>query len=377
MKEEMLVICAAQMQQMQYRLSKIDFGDSDRNHLRDELCAMANVLHSRSVKGLNNSERDKNKLFYESLMKWMHFLITSDTTNIPTQMSFVLKKILYAWLGKGLDNLVVVFVEGDFSVTRFKKDPMGTSLFEADTGIKFSKDPVFVKIPHFYQEDMLFNIALFHELGHIVDEQLNIFYDVKESIVKVTSGDVNKRIIREYFPILNVGRTFDEGIIVSYIKEYIADLFAAQYVGSYIVEYLDYLGERTRISDSKTHPHLDERRKLVTNFISCMNSPTHSTSNFLLQYIMNSFSDAGKGNLCIRWKTIQGDELLNDHPITLTCQDDLFSLLKHAWDVIYGGVKTVEAARSIPLNTMSHFDFYNSINKRVLESVSNYMTNNH
>ena len=151
MKEEMLVICAAQMQQMQYRLSKIDFGDSDRNHLRDELCEMADVLHSRGVKGIKNSERDKKKLFYEGLMKWMHFLITSNTTNVPTQMSYVLKKILYAWLGKGLDNLVVVFVEGDFSVTRFKKDPMGTSLFEASTGITFSKDPVFVRIPHYYQ----------------------------------------------------------------------------------------------------------------------------------------------------------------------------------------------------------------------------------
>lgn len=376
MKEEMLVICAAQMQQMQYRLSKIDFGDSDRNHLRDELCEMADVLHSRGVKGIKNSERDKKKLFYEGLMKWMHFLITSNTTNVPTQMSYVLKKILYAWLGKGLDNLVVVFVEGDFSVTRFKKDPMGTSLFEASTGIKFSKDPVFVRIPHYYQEDMLFNIALFHELGHIVDEQLNLFYDVKESVIKATSGDVNKRIIREYFPILNVGRTFDEGVIDSYIKEYIADLFAAQYVGKYIIEYLDYLGEQTRIPDSKTHPHFDIRKKMVDDFINCENSKTRNTSNFLLQYIMESFAGAGKGNLTIRWKLIQGDDLLNDRPVVLADLDDLFSLFKHAWDVVYGGVNAVETARNIQLNTMSHYSFYDSLNKCVLDSVTQFMDSN-
>lgn len=376
MKEEMLVICAAQMQQMQFRLATIDFGDSDRNNLRNELCAMANVLHSIKLKGLNNNERDRTKLIYEDLTRWMYFLISSKVTNVPEQMVFVLKEILHTWLGDELDNLIVVFVEGDFSVARFNKNAMGASVFEAKTNVGFSKEPVFIRVPHLYQDDMLFNIALFHELGHIVDMQLNLSYDVKENVLRAASGDLNKRIVREYFPILTAIRSIDEEVITSYIKEYIADLFAAQYVGSYIVEYLDYLGERTRVSDSKTHPHLDERKEMVDDFINCMNSRAHNTSNFLLQYILDSFYDASKGNLCVRWKTIQGDELLNNHPITLTCQDDLFSLFKHAWDVICEGVNNIERVRNIPLNTMSHFDFYNSINKRMLESISNYMANN-
>jgi hypothetical protein len=306
-------------------------------------------------------------------MKWMHFLITSNATNVPTQMSFVLKKILYAWLGKGLDNLVVVFVEGDFSVTRFKKDPMGTSLFEASTGIKFSKDPVFVRVPHSYQEDMLFNIALFHELGHIVDEHLNLYFDVRENVLSSVSGNVDKSIIRKYFPILNAKRSLDTEVLTSYIKEYIADLFAAQYVGTYIVEYLDYLGERTRNAESRTHPHLNERRKLVEDFITCMNSSTHRTSNFLLQYIMESFNGTGKGELAIRWKFIQGDDLIKGSPVILTNLDDLFSLFKHAWDVVYGGVNAVETARNVQLNTMSHYSFYDSLNKCVLDSVTRFM----
>ena len=375
MKEEMLVICAAQMQQMQLRLAGIDFGDTDRNNLRDNLCDIANILHSKSVKGMSDNDRNKKKLLYEDLTRWMHFLIISRVTTVPDEMNYVLKKMLRSWLGNGLDNLVIIYVEGDFSV-QSDRDAMGVSVFETASGMSFTKDPVFIRIPHFCQDDMLFNIALFHELGHIVDARLNLFYDVTENVKKATSGDVDKRLIREYFPILNTTRSFNIGILISYIREYIADLFAAQYIGNYIVEYLDYLGAQTRVPDSKTHPHLDKRRQMVTDFFNCMNSRTHSTSNFLLQYILDSFSGSGKGDLTIRWRDISGNNLLNDHPVALADINDLFSLFKHAWDVIFGGVNAVERARGISVNTMSHFDFYNSFNVRIKESISIFKANN-
>lgn len=376
MKEEMLVICAAQMQQMRLRLAGIDFGDPDRNNLRDQFCSMANVLHSKSLRGLNNDQRKHTKLLYEDLMRWMHFLISSKMTTVPEEMNYVIRKLLRAWIGVGLDSLVLVFVEGDFSVTRFNKNAVGASVFEIATGVKFAKDPVFIRIPHFYQDDMLFNIALFHELGHIVDTQLNLFYDVKEDVKKAVGGDMDKRIIREYFPILNANHSYNEGILVSYIKEYIADLYAAQYVGNYIVEYLDYLGEKTRQTDSKTHPHFDKRKQVVTDFLDCMTSRTHSTSNFLLKYIMDSFGGSGKGDLAIRWRTISGNDLLHGNPVALTDIDELFSVFKHAWDVVYSGVNAVEAARGIALNSLSHYDFYNSFNVRIKESISAFKANN-
>lgn len=82
---------------------------------------------------------------------------------------------------------------------------------KAATGVRFTKDPVFIRIPHFYQDDMLFNIALFHELVHIVDAQLNLFYDVKENIKNDVGLDMDKRIIREYFPILNATHSYKRG----------------------------------------------------------------------------------------------------------------------------------------------------------------------
>ena len=112
---------------------------------------------------------------------------------------------------------------------------------------------------------------------------------------------------------------------------------------------------------------------MVDDFINCVNSKTRNTSNFLLQFIMTSFAGAGRGNLTIRWKLIQGDDLLYDRPVVLADLDDLFSLFKHAWDVVYGGVNAVETARNIQLNTMSHYSFYDSLNKCVLDSVTQFM----
>ena len=380
MREEMLVICAAQMQHMQQKLAPLDFGDVDRNNLRDQLCGMAKVLHSRTLKGLNAKQKDDTKNFYEDLTRWMHFLLTSKATYVPEEMRFVLDTILSVWLGPGLSKLTLVYVEGDFSVVQGNKNPLGITVFEDVTGIAFTKEPVFIRIPHFYQEDMLFNIALFHEIGHVVDAQLNIFYDVKESVKKtIKSGagyDCSKTLMRLYFPVLYKSGRLDERILVSYIKEYIADLFAAQYVGPYIIEYLDYIGAQTKIDDSKTHPHFDQRKLVVMDFLNCMNTKTHSTSNFLLKFIMDSFSGAGRGELIIRWKNIPGDDLLKGNTVPISNVDDMISIFKHTWDVIYMGVNAIENARKIPLNTMSHFDFYDSFNKRVMESIATFRVNN-
>ena len=368
----MLVICAAQMLQMQQRLAAINFGDTDRNNLRDELCTMANTLHSNSIKGLKPDQRDSLKLLYEDLTRWMHFLITSSTSIVPEEMVFVLREILRSWLGAGLDNLVVVFVEGDFRVTRFNKNAVGVTVFETASGVRFTKDPVFIRIPIFYQEDMLFNIALFHEIGHVVDAQLNLFYDVKESVKYSTGGDCGKALIRMFFPLLSRTGVFDETVLISYIKEYIADLFAAQYVGPYIIEYLDYIGTQTRVDDSKTHPHFNQRQQMVMDFLNCMSLKKHTTSNYLLKFIMDSFSGSGKGDLMIRWRDIAGDDLMNGNMVPIACIDDMLSIFKHTWDVIYKGVNAIEKARKIPINTLSHFDFYNSFNKRVMESIATY-----
>lgn len=90
---------------------------------------------------------------------------------------------------------------------------------------------------------------------------------------------------------------------------------------------------------------------------------------------MDSFSDAGRGDLSIRWTNIAGDDLLNNHPVALSGIGEVISIFKHSWDVIFSGMSTVERARALPPNTLSYFDFYDSFNKRVMESIAAFRIN--
>ena len=376
MKEEMLIICAAQMYQMRQRLSVIDFGDAGKNILRDEFCEMARVLHSWPIKGLDPKERLKRKQDIEELSTWMHLLMSSNFIVLPSEMEYVIRLLLQSWIGIGVNDLTLVFLEGEFGVTRFNKDKLGVYQIGAKYGVNFTKDPVFVGVPRYYKEDILSNIALFHEIGHIVDNQISLVTDVKNEIEKETGKDCGKRIIREYFPLLNKSGVWDEGIILNHIKEYIADLFGAQYLGEYIIEFVDFVETVKSADGTRNHQPFENRKQVVNDFLSCMKTQSHTTSNHLLQYVMQSFHDSGRGDLCIRWHAIKGDDLLNDRPIKIACNDDMYSLFRHVWDVVFAGVNAVENVRQLPANSLSHFGFYDSYNKRVMESIATFRVNN-
>lgn len=369
----MLVVCVAQMYQMRQRLSSIDFGDVGKNTLRDEFCSMADNAHAWKIRGLTPNEKAKRKAEIEELTKWMHLLISSKSPALPTEMEFVLRCLLAQWIGNNINDLTLVFLEGEYKVRRFNKDAIGYRLFGTTFGVNFTKDPVFIGIPRECKEDLLSNIALFHEMGHIVDTQISLMTDVKDSIIKSTNKDYSKRIIREYFPKLFNDKVFDESILVSYIKEYIADLFSAQYLGNYIIDYLDFVETGKKTDDSPTHPPFEKRKKVVEDFINCMTLSNQVTSNYLLKYIIDSFHFSGKGDLCIRWSPISGNSFLMGSPVTLTNNDELFSVFKQVWDVVYLGVTQVEKARHLPPNTLSHYAFYDSLNSTVKDSISCFM----
>jgi len=370
MKDEVMAICAAQMYQIRNRLAAMDFGDIDKNALRDSLCAMADVIHGSNLKGLNTQQQLDKKCEIEQFTEWMFYLMSSRNLMIPLEMEFVVRELLRFWLGHSLDQLVLVFVEGSFAVTRFNKIPIGISSLEARYGIRFAKDPVFISIPRYCKQDFLFNIALFHEIGHVVDQQLNLYHDVKEAVKQQTGYDSSKKLIRDFFPILHKAGRVDEKILISYIKEYIADLFSAQYLGEYLLTYLDYLEPHQKKPGSVTHPSYIHRKKMINDLLACMRSPNHMTSNFLLQYIMDSFSSAGKGDLILRWTAIHGRELMMGQSVSLNSLDELFSVFKHSWDVVFNGINNIEAARGLAANSLSCFDFYYSINTGIQNGIS-------
>lgn len=372
MKDEMLVVYAAQMFEIRQRLAQIDFGDTGKNTLRDEFCAMADTLHSWSFRGLTPDQKKIRKAEIKELSSWMRMLITSQSLALPPEMEYVLRHLLEQWIGIGINSLTLVFLEDEYRVRRFNKDRAGYYVLETKYGVRFSKDPVFIGIPRHYKEDLLSNIALFHEIGHIVDTQISLMTDVKDEIIKTTNKSCDKKIIKEYFPIIAAEGVFDETVLVSYIKEYIADLFSAQYLGNYITDFVEFLEFGEKINDNRSHPPLEKRKQVVNDFLDCMNLSSHFTTNYLLKYIMDSFHNSGKGDLQTRWSPFSGDELLKGNTVTITNEDELFSVFKHAWDVICTGVTTVERARQLPPNSLSYHGFYESFNSRVKDSIASY-----
>ena len=56
-------------------------------------------------------------------------------------------------------------------------------------------------------------------------------------------------------------------VVKRHIEEYLADLFGAQFAGENILFYLSYLLSKRPNDDSKDHPSLNSRKKLIKSFI--------------------------------------------------------------------------------------------------------------
>lgn len=379
MNHHLLTLAMAQMYELRNRLANVNYPMANLLTLRDELLYFADSIHSRSVIGIQKKDLFHNCIDVNQISDFMTKMLGSANVVIPAEMKYVVLKMIDYWVPFQANNKVYVFTNGNYAVSHLKLDKLGLSRLESRCKRRFSNMPIFIYVPEQFSNDMITNVALFHEVGHIVEHRFSLATDILKDVLKEIIKSPGGKMMNNYFPnAIKSDGTLNEDIVRAYIEEYVADLFGAQYLGTYMLAYLEYLEFYDRHRLSEDHPSLFCRLKLVDSFMQCMSTSKHTTHDIFLDNIMNTFSRVIQKDLTLRNIHITNakSNLESGSPINIGSLDELFSLFATSWEVITGGILKVENARSLAKGSLSKYDFYNHINTGLKATISNFMTNN-
>ena len=125
-----------------------------------------------------------------------------------------------------------------------------------------------VRLPKSYNDNLLYNAVLFHEIGHLVENKYNISQKVLDKIVaQPFDQQTFNTIASQTLDSINNNNTISTDQIKSLTKEYVCDLFGAQYVGDKINCFVEYKHHQDLDNKSTTHPTVKERIKMIDDFL--------------------------------------------------------------------------------------------------------------
>lgn len=292
-------------------------------------------------------------------------LLDNNTINVvPHEMIECLNVALKGWIDD-YNKYIIVTTDGDYCIYLLGKSIDVTyQNIKNLYGIDFSYKLVNVQLPKYLLRDYLTNVVLYHELGHFVDNHYKLTETIYPEILKIDRYE----LINSYFPFLAKSFTPDEirYVLCNHIREFFADLFASQYVGSNCCNFLDYLAhDRPKALFSPTHPSLFYRKKIVEDFLNGVSNP-------VLDIIKNTVHTVTGKDLKVRFTNLPPDDFYNLVPINITDEQELHSLFKLGWDVYLAGgeyFRDANAMSYIP----SQSEVYNIVNNLIEKSINNFL----
>ena len=368
---EHLFLLMARCHKISQQLAGLVFAEADKNQLRDELVAYANAIYTLPILRVNTDNRDIHAALSIYVTQMMRYLIESHNHPINPELEYVVRKLAQEW-GIDPNTNIILFSHGDYAVLHY-----GASVFQAlvkNYHLPLSKHPRIVYFPKEYDGDVLFSSIVFHEVGHMVENDKSLGGLVYDEVIKEIKSP-RATILNNYFKLDYDQPAINEARMKSYIKEYISDLFGAQYLGRNILHFLNCHEATRRKEDTGDHPCFECREKLVESFMQCMVMNIHTPSDKLLKIIMDVFHNK-VDDLTLRDLNLTKDNLVRGNNHTLVNQHELYSLFSAAWRASLSGINAVETARGIANGSLSRFDYYDSINEATKHSLAVYIANN-
>ncbi len=210
-------------------------------------------------------------------------------------------------------------------------------LIKFNFNIEFESKLIQISIPKYDVNDYLLNIVLYHELGHFIERK----YKIANRIIRVEFNhldDIAK--IKKYH----------------HYSEYFADVFAAQYINSSLVNSLDYLAPGAQ--ESTSHPSNEDRKKVINDFIK-------GNKNEVLDNLKKATEAITNVKLRKRFKQIKYDDFYEIIPTDITEVKELHALYVAGWDIWLNYRNKFE---NMSLNKQ-----YKILNNLIEKSISNYM----
>lgn len=353
------------------------YTSSQKTHFRDVLAKIGENLSNWDLSKCHPKIFEAHLVYVRNLlMPWAMALDTRNAYTLSPEMRCMMDNLCRHWIADA-DKFAFSADDGAFACARYDSDwDVLMSNFELLYGIKPTCQLVMLKVPKHLYNDFLFIGSLYHEMGHFVDAYYNIWDRVYQKVITRLEIPAEATKIRgEYFPIIE--QTYDGAnckdesrrnkFLVAQIKEYIADLFATQYLGCHRGNHIEYVAAGAYDKDDDEHPSPECRWAMEYAFIK------DNRSNFIYADISDEFAAIGHPLTIKIVKPSDFASLDKGEPVSVKNDDELHSLLWYGWEVYLRGPQVMAASQGTPKAVMSRYDFYKKLNGALKQSIGNYL----
>ena len=353
-------------------VSKCNFGDADRNVFRDEILQIAKIISNQPLATFTQHQLDAFEIDIKISIDWLQLLLASHNFMPCKEISFCINKLILDWDCRA-NYKIVVFTIGNYSINK-KPEEVAKSIllvWSQRFKVQITKEPVFISLPAKYKDEVLSNIVLFHEVGHYVDKENAIAGLVVDDVIKEIDKGTSCRILREYFPHFYNQSDVDEKILYAHISEYFADLFAAQYTGRHILNYLDYLEASHPNKYYDNHPTCVCRHKFVEAVIKYFKCGT--TSDHLLTYFILAVKNVLQRNIEIYDTDIDENDIISGN-LNMQSDSEMMSVFIKSWNIV---IRERDKAKlpmenEVDYDNMRALEIYGKIDAGLRAAISAY-----
>lgn len=194
------------------------------------------------------------------------FIVSSTTDDVRSEMFSCLRFVLKEWIPDP-EHYVIVCSQGSYAFMSYGwNNDDAFDHIESETSFVYGIRMIPITMPFHMQGDFMFNAALYHEIGHFVDcyhkYTSSIIEKVRKGKLVIPQSDV---YLKDMTKDLATSAEDYYKQLTSFLKEYLADLFAAKYTGKSIFYYLKYVNPRG-LADEE-HPSIEDREKVIDEFL--------------------------------------------------------------------------------------------------------------
>jgi hypothetical protein len=309
------------------------FSNSLQDYLDNLISSVELVISKYHVLPAAATEEIANTVWLAT--KYLH---GGTSKTVPYETVYALKAALDDWVSKPCS--ISTALRDDLDYHFLGVDP-GQVIQKFIPGVNFKSKLIQIALPKLYRHYPLYNVALYHELGHFVDKECGIT-NFSFLLIPPTSPDTKE--IEEH-----------------HRKEYFADLFAACYTGQAIGLFLDAAVHDCPIS--YTHPATANRISVIKDFL-CDNP------NELVDFYQDVLDKRGLPKLAKRYSspniTSSFDSL---RTFSIASTEELHGILDSGWKFL---IDTYSHSQG-PWESVEKKDILRIINDLIEKSIRNRM----
>ena len=378
LRPEILTLAASHFYEVCCKLGKQGaYSNPQKTQFRDELAEIGNRVIRCDFSKCDTKIFEAHQVYLKHiLMPWAMALDQSNVYTLSSEMRKVLENLCSHWISDA-NNYAFSADDGAFACARYSSDwDILMSNFELLYGVKPTCQLIMLKVPKHLHHDFLFIGSLYHEMGHFVDAYYNIWDRVYQKMIVRLSSPVEAAMIRGvFFPIIE--ETYDGNVcrdenrrkryLMAQIKEYIADLFATQYLGTHRGNHIEYISAGYYDKPDDEHPSPECRWAMEEAFIN------NDRSNLVYADIFDEFAAIGHPLSLRMVKPADHATLDKGEPMSILNDDELHSLLWYGWEVYLRGPQEMAKAQGTPEAVLPQYDFYQKLNYAIKQTISNYL----